>query len=120
MNARTIIATIALTLGAAPGFAAASPMNDMGSTMSRVEVRALANSEPTEAYSTVIPVSTMTRAQVMADLQVAKASGLLDNVDQTYGSFRSNQILSTASRNTVVADAHAGLSGASRGNYAGA
>ncbi len=122
MNAKTIIATIALTLGAAPGFAlAAGAMNDTTQSMSRIEVRQdMAAAEATEAYSTVVPVSTYSRAAVVADLRIAQATGLRSNLGETFGSFRAGQIMSNNVQATVLADAKTGLSARSRDNYLGA
>ncbi len=112
MNVNTLIAALTLTVAAtAPGLAAAAPAMQDHMSMSRVEVNAdIAASNNGyaargEGYSESIPVSTLSRAEVRAELQAARAQGTLGERSELYGSFRPSQIHSTMSRADVMADA---------------
>ncbi len=110
MNTHTLIAALALTVAAAaPGIAAAAPAMQDLKNMPRVEVNAdmsMANhayAARGEAYSESIPVSTQSRAEVVAQLHAARAEGLLEQRNELYGSFIPSQIQSTMSRASVMA-----------------
>ncbi|WP_418318165.1 DUF4148 domain-containing protein [Piscinibacter sakaiensis] len=107
MNAKTLIAAISLTLAAAPGFA--GDMTGGGHKMSRVEVQA--DVMPAgdawlsrgEAYGTVVPVSTRSRASVLAELDAARADGLIVAGSESHGLFRDRDLISTEKRSNVMA-----------------
>ncbi|MEO8281016.1 MAG: hypothetical protein ABI564_15055 [Ideonella sp.] len=112
MNVNTLIAALTLTIGAAaPGLAAATPAMQDHMRMSRVEVNAdIAASNHGyaargEGYSESTPASTLSREQVSAELQAARAQGALADRTELYGSFRQSQITSTLSRADVMAQA---------------
>lgn len=130
MNAKTLIASIVVALGAAPAFASdATQFATEASTASRAEVqaeltRAVTAGElnvPGEAYGTVAVGSAssrqqgLTRAAVIAELQRARADGELRIAGESYGSFRPSELVSTRTRAEVRAQVRSG--GLSRGNY---
>ncbi len=115
MNTRTLISSIVLTLGAASGIASAAPALKDGGSLSRVEVRAeltraSAAGEITrnEAWGGVAPVSTLSRADVLAELKLARANDQLADHGEAYGAVQAADFNSTRTRSAVVAEAQSG------------